>query len=167
MSTLKNTLGGMAGLLAFLIVSSFVRDTINSPTSYSNALPNRRLNNSTPSSSAAPQYSQSDLEYFLKQTSEKTNKSLPMILSGDIRLESTIPGPGLKLTYLYTLLSYSSTDPNVRAWIQSNRMTVLNGVCTSADMKPFIQYGVQLVYLYRGNDGGVAGEIIINPDDCR
>lgn len=106
------------------------------------------------------------IEEALRQASNKVNGGLPMMVDKETRLESTMPGPGKKWTYLYTITSMTSSDVTQQELQSALAANIRNGVCTNKDMTVFVKNGVQIVYRYRGNDGSIIGDIVVNPQDC-
>ena len=107
------------------------------------------------------------IEEVLRQSSNKVNSSLPMMVDKGTRLDSTLPGPGKKITYLYTTLSMQSSEVTQQRLQQRLGVRIRNSVCTSKDMKVFLDNGVQIVYRYRGSDGGIIGDVTVNPGECK
>ena len=106
------------------------------------------------------------LEETIRQASNQLNSRLPMMVDKDTRLESTMPGPGKKWTYLYTLVSMRSTEVTQQQIKDVLGPTIKNGVCTSKEMQVFVKNGVQIVYRYRGSDGAIIGDVTVNSSDC-
>lgn len=106
------------------------------------------------------------IQEALRQASNKINGGLPMMVDKETRLESTVPGPGKKWTYLYTITSATSSDISQIELQDALAVVIRNGVCTSEDMAVFVKNGVQIIYRYRGSDGGIIGDIVVNPQDC-
>ena len=107
------------------------------------------------------------LEEALRQASNQINGTLPMVIDKETRLESTMSGPGKKWTYLYTLISVNSSDVSQQQLQNALGTNIKNGVCTNTSMAPFVKNGVKVVYRYRGKDGGIIGDVVVNPQDCR
>ena len=106
------------------------------------------------------------IEEALRQASNQFNRSLPMMVDKYTRLESTMTGPGKKWTYLYTLVSMNSSDVSQHQIQDALGANIRNGVCTNKKTQAFVKDGVQVVYRYRGGDGGIIGDVVVNPQDC-
>jgi hypothetical protein len=74
------------------------------------------------------------VEEALRQASNQINRGSPMMVDRDTRMDSSVPGPGKKLTYLYTLVSLNSADVSEQQLQDAIGANVRNGVCTSKDM---------------------------------
>ncbi len=122
---------------------------------------------------AVKQYAASDVnrsdvtvEDALRQTANLMNRSLPMMVNKRTRLDNAAPGPGKRLTYYYTLVSYSSVDVTIQELKDAMWPTLRTSVCTDPQSHFLLQQGVQLVYHYKGSDGGYIGDFALNPSDC-
>jgi hypothetical protein len=102
----------------------------------------------------------------LAETSSQMNGKLPMKVDQYTRLDSTMPGPGKRLTYMYTLLSF---PPGVAPaeFASALRPSIVNSCKTSPQFATFREQGVELHYVYRDTAGKHVGEIIVSPDDYR
>ena len=110
--------------------------------------------------------SDSELERSLRQTSERLESRLPMMVDDVTRWESTKPGPGRKWTYVYTLVTASSADVTEQQIQEALGDKVRNSVCSTAEMKVFVKNKVQVVYHYNGNDGVDIGELVVDTRNC-
>ena len=102
----------------------------------------------------------------LRQASNNLNSGLPLMIDKETRLESTMPGPGKRWTHLYTLVSVNSSEVTQQQLQYALGANIKNGVCTNKEMADFVKSGVQIVYRYRGSDGGIIGDVVVNPQDC-
>src|SRR5690606_17401541 len=91
---------------------------------------------------------QQNLRDVLLQASNKTNESLPTMVDRDTRLDSTTVGPRNSWIYLYTLVTMSSRDVARQELQQAMGEQIRNGVCTTKEMRVFIDRGVTMIYRY-------------------
>lgn len=118
------------------------------------------------SMSAAEQFSESDINSWLIQTANVTNKQLPLTSTGmGIRWDLTTAGPGRKFTYQYTYLNQSSNQINKAMWQAKIDSEVVKN-CQVQDIAQFMRYGVIVTYAYYGNDGGFVGSSDLTPTKC-
>lgn len=110
----------------------------------------------------APEFSASELQ----KASAALNKQLPMTMDADTRLDKTSTGPGLKLTYQYTLTSYSAADMDSGQLQQIMEGAIRQSACLDPNMRQFFTNGVTIGYDYRGNKGGKVMAFSISPSDC-
>lgn len=104
---------------------------------------------------------------LMQKTSNELNKKLPIMVNKVTRLDSTIAGPGKTWTYMYTIVSPSSSSLTQKYLDKYLDKKIHNGVCTSDSMKGFISNGVQVKYIYRANTGKFIGSIVVSPSECR
>ena len=104
-------------------------------------------------------------EHLPKLASE-LNKQLPMVVDRETRLDSTLGGPGKRLTYLYTATNYNASQINVSEFTKQMSPQLRNGVCSSSDMNIFVRSGVTIIYSYRAKDGRHFAKIEVNPSEC-
>lgn len=123
----------------------------------------------TVGSSDRPNSDQADtlVERALQITAGRINSGLPMMVDEVTRLDSTLPGPGKRWTYLYTFVGEAPFDLKDGAVRNAVWRKIRNGVCTAKDMAAFVDAGVEIVYRYRRQDGTIDGDVVIRPGDCR
>ena len=113
-----------------------------------------------------PQQIEEKLIEGFNKAAEQSNRLGPKMVDKDTRWDTTAVGPGARVTYYYSFPHYSSQDITA-AWLETNLKSVVkNGVCTSKDMKPSLQYGGTYVYVYRGNDGAEITRFTFSQHDC-
>lgn len=107
-------------------------------------------------------------EQWLMDTADGLKKrlSLPMMIDNETRLDFAKGGPGLKFTYFYTLINYTSTAADV-AWIRQKLVPIArNTACSNKELKRWLKNNVVIAYYYRGNDGIFITEIKVSQSDC-
>ncbi|MFI3189267.1 hypothetical protein BCS42_14215 [Crenothrix sp. D3] len=104
------------------------------------------------------------LENELARTADSINKTLPMKIDKETRLDKVEINSGLRLTFFHTLLNYSSREIDINSQIQTY---VKNNVCANEERKSYLQHGVTFDYIYSGNDGVEINRFEINKDDCK
>ena len=110
--------------------------------------------------------SDSELERSLRHTSEQLESRLPMMVDDATRWESTVPGPGRKWTYVYTLVTATSGDVTGQQIQDALGEKIRTSVCTTREMQVFVKNKVQVVYHYNGNDGVDIGEVVVDTRQC-
>jgi hypothetical protein len=113
---------------------------------------------------------QTDVEAVLikafRQTADQMNAELPEMLDDETRFDKVTVGPGPRVVYHHTLIRYRS-DELSKNWVDSSlKAHVQAKVCTSADMKPSLQYGAIYTHAYYGRDGAKIGDFDIRRADC-
>jgi hypothetical protein len=99
---------------------------------------------------SAQQFSVQDVERELISGSSKINSSLPFFLNRDVRLDSRFPGPGLRLTYVATVLNRSNGSPASVQELSPERVKA--GICNDERRRVLLLNGVVFSYKYRRED---------------
>lgn len=103
----------------------------------------------------------------LSDTVKRLNEGLPQAVDNATRIDRVSSGPGRKITYHYTLTGLTSTQVSARGLEAAMRSSVNSYFCTNGDMAVFREHDVDVVYKYRGMDGGSIGELLVSKNDCR
>ena len=90
----------------------------------------------------------------------------PKMVDDGTRLDGATAGPGLILTYLYTLPKVASTDIAPGAFADRVPDPIKKAACSSAEMRPFFDNNVTVHYVYRGSDGGQIGTVTVTREIC-
>lgn len=106
------------------------------------------------------------VEEKLSRASKEYNKKLPSVMDRDTRADTTSVGPGLKLTFWFSIVSKSASDINKSQFYQNISPGIKRGVCSDPGLRNFFKDGITLTYLYRGNDGAYITEVNVTPRDC-
>ncbi|MFA5262159.1 MAG: hypothetical protein WC450_13130 [Candidatus Omnitrophota bacterium] len=93
------------------------------------------------------------------------NSQLPKMLDNDTRMERIEGGPGKRLTYVCTLVNYSSKDISKAIFDQEVAPYVKQGLQTDRTLYPLFRKGITIVYRYLGNDGVYISEVIKRPHE--
>ena len=102
---------------------------------------------------------------MLMQIAEEMNKSLPMMIDKETRLDATFPGPGNRLTYSYTLINYEKDNLDITTLRETFRPQLLTNYKTHENMKRFRENNVELHYQYKDMHGAFITDISISPSD--
>jgi hypothetical protein len=104
--------------------------------------------------------------FSLEQVAREVNKRLPMTIDAETRLDTSVAGPGLQYTYIYTLVNYPATSIDGHVLQESFGPSVKRSACANKDMAVFFRNNVTVSYDYRGNDGRPIATIKVLPADC-
>lgn len=107
---------------------------------------------------------QSAFDKVLIQTSDEINKSCPMMIDQETRLDNTDAIPGKILRYNYTLLNLEKSQINVDTIKKYVDPTILNLVRTSPDLKIFRDNKTTFKYLYKDKIGVFVYELSVTPE---
>ena len=102
-------------------------------------------------------------EQIIADVSRDMNVKLPMQVDKETRLDTTLPGPGRRLTYVYTYLG--DADINQETITAVLRPTIVNNYKTSPGMAGLRDHNVELHYIYRDASGRHLGEVTVSPID--
>jgi len=103
----------------------------------------------------------------LKKISDDINKTLPSQADSVTRIDSTSVGPGLRLTYMHTLIGQDALRVTKEQLILNLESQIKNGVCTMPQVRMFVENNVEMIYRYRRENGEYVGEISVLPSrDC-
>jgi len=111
--------------------------------------------------------SNSSLSYdqVLVQVANETNKSLPMMIDRETRLDATVAGPGKRFTYSYTLVHLTRNDLDLSAFRTTMQPRLVANYKTHVDMKGFRDENVELHYQYKDKDSNFLIDIVVSPKD--
>jgi hypothetical protein len=116
-------------------------------------------------SEPTPKQIEENLPGAIENAVQQINKKGAQIID-EIRLDRASAEPGLRLAYHYTLLNYTAQDIDPNLLYTSVQPNVKNGVCSSKNMKFYMQYGVIYEYIYSGNNGQEINRFEISKNDC-
>jgi hypothetical protein len=104
-------------------------------------------------------------EAELKSAANELNQSLPMMVDSETRLDSTLAFKNSFL-YKYTMINYTVEDINIEQFSSAMRPQIVNSVCTTEDMKVFVQNHTEVKYLYHDKDGKFISQILVKTEEC-
>ena len=107
-----------------------------------------------------------NVDEALVRMSEKMNRTMPIAVDGDTRLDKISAEPGQQIAYHYTMLNVRSKDVNTTNFYKTFRPTLQKRVCGSDDLKVFFRNRITVAYAYRGKDGEDIGKLAFSPKDC-
>ena len=91
------------------------------------------------------------------------NEGLPKMLDDDTRLERIEGGPGKRLTYVCTMVNYSSSDISKAAFDREVAPYIKQSLMTNKALYPLFKKKIAIVYRYEGNDGVYVSEVLMRP----
>lgn len=107
-----------------------------------------------------------NMEQTLANVSAHLNRSAPLTLDADTRLDRVTSGPGHRLSYHYTLTSVQSKAFKRAEFQKLIREPLQAKLCSSKEMRGFLVRGVTISYDYLGNDGNRLGAARFKASDC-
>lgn len=107
-----------------------------------------------------------NISELLVQTAEMMNQSLPMMIDQDTQWDSSLAGPGKKLSYNYTLVNYSVDEIDGIEFARSIRQPIADSICTNPATQIFPENGVLLNFNYYDFAHNLIARVEILPSDC-
>lgn len=107
-----------------------------------------------------------NVDETLVRMSEKMNRTMPVAVDAETRLDKVSAEPGQQIAYHYTMLNVRSKDVNTTTFYKIFRPTLQKRVCASDDLKMFFRNRITVAYAYRGKDGEDIGKLAFSPKDC-
>jgi hypothetical protein len=129
--------GGVIGLIAFLVTSFFVQYVLFAPPTLDKAL--------------------------MKAASE-INKSCPILIDSETRLDNTITLPSNVFQYNYTLINKEKETVDIAILKKYLEPMITNTVRTNPDMKFQRDNKVTINYSYKDKDGNFLFTISVTPE---
>jgi hypothetical protein len=113
----------------------------------------------------ANEQSADSIDKLMFQTANKVNKNLPIMIDQYTRLDATMPIPGKKFMYLYTITNFSKDDlsnSDIDDIKNGIKTTVKNAWASGEDFKIFRKYYIDIIYKYRDMNGFFLFEFAFN-----
>ena len=107
-----------------------------------------------------------DFELILPEIVTRMNKSMPITVDRDTRINRVSSGPGRKFTYHYSMTRLRMSDFDRNEMISGLRKQLIEGYKNQADLKYFKNNNVTLDYSYVDVDGNHFATISITPEDA-
>ena len=108
-----------------------------------------------------------NIEEILVQAAQEMNKSCPIILDQDTRLDTKLGGPGKNFSYFYTLVNYSKEEINQDTLISYLKPNIINNVKTHPQMAIFRENDITMNYNYKDKDGVFLFIISVTPEEYK
>jgi hypothetical protein len=101
----------------------------------------------------------------LMAIASELNKSCPIMVDSETRLDNSIGGPDKSFTYNYTLINYSKEEIDIDYFLSTLRPSILNNVKTNPDLATFRDKKIEMKYSYKDKNGVFITKIIIKPEE--
>jgi len=106
------------------------------------------------------------LDARMKHSVDEQNARLPAMVAPTLRQEKVSAMNGV-LTNTYTVINKTAAELAPMNLSVTNRPYIFPDICKAPDTGRMLRDGVSFKYLYLGNDGKLAAQIIIMPSDCK
>ncbi|MFY7788388.1 MAG: hypothetical protein ACOVQA_11000, partial [Thermoflexibacteraceae bacterium] len=129
--------GFVVGMITFTLVSLGVQELFFKPTSFDQAM---------------------------MQAASEINKSCPIMVDQETRLDNTVALPNNSFQYNYTLVNMVKSDVNIEALREYLQPIITNNIKTSPDMKLYRENKVIMLYQYKDKNGEFIFKLTLTPD---
>ena len=133
----KTTLGAIVGVVVFGLSYFAVQQLFFKPVSFDKAM---------------------------MQAASEINKTCPIIVDKDTRLDNVVALPENVFQYNYTLVNLDKSEVNIDTVKKYIEPGIINNVRTHPDLKPYRDNKVTMAYNYRDKDGEFVLKISVTPD---
>lgn len=100
----------------------------------------------------------------LESDAQKISKQLPMEVGNGIRWDKAEALPNKVFQYTYTMENIDASGVDTAAQKKEVTPTLVDAIKQNAQLKPFRDNGVTMVYIYKDKNGKDAYTINITPD---
>ncbi len=98
------------------------------------------------------------------QGASEINKTCPMMVDKETRMDNAVAMPGNIFQYNYTLINYDRASIDTSILKQSMEPVILNNIKTSPLMKQFREHKTTLAYNYVDRNGVFVVRILATPE---
>ncbi len=115
------------------------------------------------------------MRYFLKsqnnslklliKSATALNSKCPVEIDHETRLDKVVSGPGLVITYFYTLFNLEKDDSELEDFKFRMEQQLIENIKSSNEMAFYRENNIHMVYNYYDKNGSEVAIIIINAGD--
>ncbi len=116
-------------------------------------------------SNGSDNYSES-ISVQITETVKELDSILPITIDKKTRWDAVQGGPGENISYLYTLLNFSSSDLNANELEKNIFPNIKAAVCNSKNMQEMFDAGITAHYIYYSKDGVEVARFTISKNNC-
>jgi len=103
----------------------------------------------------------------MMQTASELNKSCPIMVDSETRLDNAMALPENTFQYNYTLVNMNKEEMNVSEAENFLQPNILNSIKTNPDLKAFRDNNVTMVYNYKDSNGEHLFKLIFEPSQYK
>lgn len=100
----------------------------------------------------------------MMEAASELNKSCPIMVDGNTRLDNAVAMPENVFQYNYTLINLEKSEINITELKEYIEPNVVNNVKTNPDMKDYKENNVTMVYNYKDKNGEFILKINVTPE---
>ncbi len=103
----------------------------------------------------------------MMKTASEINKSCPIMVDAETRLDNTVALPNKTIQYNYTLVNIEKGDIDISEFENYLQPVILNIIKTSPDLKYFRDNDVTMAYNYKDKNGEYLLKLTFKPEDYK
>ena len=103
----------------------------------------------------------------MMKTASEINKSCPIMVDAETRLDNTVALPNKTIQYNYTLVNIEKGDIDISEFENYLQPVILNIIKTSPDLKYFRDNDVTMAYNYKDKNGEHLLKLTFKPEDYK
>ncbi len=105
------------------------------------------------------------VDQTLVKVASQLNKTLPMEVDSETRLDNTMALPNKVFQYNYTLVNMLSTEVDTTQLLSFVKPNVINNIKTNPQMSYFRDNEVSVNYLYKDKEGNFITLLKVTPEE--
>lgn len=107
----------------------------------------------------------SKFDKAMMTAASELNKSCPIMVDQETRLDNTVALPGNSFQYNYTLINLTKADINIEEFTAYMEPQITNNVKTNPDLKAYRDNQVTMKYYYKDKNGEFLVQYSVTPKD--
>lgn len=115
--------------------------------------------------SAAKPVAKASLSELLVSAAAEVNRDAPKLLDSETRLDKVV-AVGDTLRYHFTLVNYAAGELDPQILRRNIEKDLIGSVCTTREVKPLMDTGATLDYLYFGKNGRKMTQVSLSRARC-
>lgn len=104
------------------------------------------------------------LDKAMMEAASELNKTCPIMVDQDTRLDNAVALPGNIFQYNYTLVNLYKSEVNIDTVKKYFEPGIINNVKTNPDLKVYRDNKVTMAYYYKDKNGEFVLKISVTPD---
>lgn len=110
-------------------------------------------------------FSSPSIDKSMMQMANEVNKSCPMMIDNDTRLDNAMVMPDNGFQYNYTLVNMVTSEADIEDFKQLMLPRIINVVKTEPEMKSIRENKITMAYNYKDQNGIFLCKLVISPAD--
>lgn len=110
-------------------------------------------------------FSPPSFDKTMMNIASEINKTCPIMVDSETRLDNTSALPDNELVYNYTLVKLTVDEVDVNELVSNIKPMLVNNISTNPDMKNLRDHEVTMSYYYKDKDGNFITKVSITSDE--